>query len=439
MTTSATALEPLVDALVGEPLDVLSVTELQAAMVTVAPLVGRLEGWMRAAAVQLQTLTGGELPTDDGGKRSVAGWVAQVRHDTAAGAGRDLRTASASRRVLPAVVDAVLDGVLTPAQAEALARLIGHIDDASLSEAQHQLVAVATERDPAELGAWVRHQVATHCEPALERETGTARARRYLQTRREPDGSLRGSFLLAGEDSEVLLTVLEPLARRDALSDDRTAGQRRADALIEVCEQVVRHGELPDAGGLRPQLSYVLPADWAAGRDAEARCTDCGPRCEQHQPVSFADTVAASLPGVTGVPAEQTCATAAWTGPQTRARIETVLCDARITRVLLSPAGQVVGLDSLSGEVTRAQRRALIPRDHGCVARGCTRPPAFCDAHHLRHREDGGETCLDNLVLLCRRHHLLWHQGRLQLRDLHVPWLTATAQSGAGPPDEAAA
>ena len=34
--------------------------------------------------------------------------------------------------------------------------------------------------------------------------------------------------------------------------------------LVEVCEQALRHGDLPDAGGHRPQLSYVLPADWAA-------------------------------------------------------------------------------------------------------------------------------------------------------------------------------
>jgi hypothetical protein len=38
-------------------------------------------------------------------------------------------------------------------------------------------------------------------------------------------------------------------------------------------------------------------------------------------------------------------------------------------------------------------------------------------------------------VLLCRRHHVLWHQGRVQLRDLHVPWLIGPTGSGADPPD----
>ncbi|MCW2678712.1 MAG: putative endonuclease, partial [Frankiales bacterium] len=77
--------------------------------------------------------------------------------------------------------------------------------------------------------------------------------------------------------------------------------------------------------------------------------------------------------------------------------------------------------------VTKAQRRALAARDLGCAAIGCTRPPAMCDAHHLQARADGGPSTLHNLVLLCRRHHVLWHLGKLTLDDLHVPWQTRLA------------
>ena len=131
-----------------------------------------------------------------------------------------------------------------------------------------------------------------------------------------------------------------------------------------------------------------------------------------------------------GAPAEHACAVAAWTGPQTRARIETALCDARITRVLLDSTGQVTGLEKLSDSVTTAQRRALAARDGGCAARGCTRPPASCDAHHLVHRADGGQTSMHNLVLLCRRHHVLWHLGKITLRDLYVPWRADATSTG---------
>jgi hypothetical protein len=55
-------------------------------------------------------------------------------------------------------------------------------------------------------------------------------------------------------------------------------------------------------------------------------------------------------------------------------------------------------------------QRALRSRDHGCRFPGCTHD-RFIDAHHIRHWANGGETSLDNLVLLCRRHHRLVHEG----------------------------
>ena len=55
-------------------------------------------------------------------------------------------------------------------------------------------------------------------------------------------------------------------------------------------------------------------------------------------------------------------------------------------------------------------RRALKARDGGCRFPGCT-SHKFCDGHHIKHWSDGGETSLDNLVLLCRYHHRLVHEG----------------------------
>lgn len=63
-----------------------------------------------------------------------------------------------------------------------------------------------------------------------------------------------------------------------------------------------------------------------------------------------------------------------------------------------------------------------------------TRLPAMCDAHHRTARADGGATTLDNLVLLCRRHHVLWHLGKLKIGDLHIPLLK---RATTGPPGQA--
>ena len=57
-----------------------------------------------------------------------------------------------------------------------------------------------------------------------------------------------------------------------------------------------------------------------------------------------------------------------------------------------------------------ALRRALHARDRGCRFPGCENL-RFLDAHHVQHWAKGGETTADNLVLLCRRHHRLVHEG----------------------------
>ncbi len=50
-------------------------------------------------------------------------------------------------------------------------------------------------------------------------------------------------------------------------------------------------------------------------------------------------------------------------------------------------------------------RRAVLLRDRKCAWPKCGRPAVYCDVHHLRHKEDGGETSVDNLVLVCQFHH----------------------------------
>jgi hypothetical protein len=392
-----------------QPLDALDQVGLQERAVLARALAGQLLGCADQALGELDARGQGRVVTDPGSDgpaqlESVHGWWRDAVVLTGQQAGRDLRRAQFLRE-LPLLGRAVLDGTLAPAQAAVLGRLAGAIPDQALRDSQTQLIAVAAPLNTDALNRFVTHLIATHCEPALDAEQGAAHARRYLQVRREQDGSVRGSFVLASEDAEVVLTVLEPLARRQGMADVRSAGQRRADALVEVFGAAAAWMDLPHAGGQRPQVSYVVTAEWCAGE----------------QPPSLPERLASA--GLHPAALSRFAADSAWTGPQTRARVESALCDARIGRLLLDSRGRVVSLEALTDGITPAQRRAVSIRDRSCVAKGCTRPPAFCDVHHLEHREHGGATSVANLALLCRRHHVLWHRGVVGLHDLHLPWL----------------
>jgi hypothetical protein len=59
-------------------------------------------------------------------------------------------------------------------------------------------------------------------------------------------------------------------------------------------------------------------------------------------------------------------------------------------------------------------KRALAARDRRCQFPGCHHTQ-YLDAHHIKHWCDGGETNVDNLLLLCSHHHTLMHEGGFKL------------------------
>ena len=76
-------------------------------------------------------------------------------------------------------------------------------------------------------------------------------------------------------------------------------------------------------------------------------------------------------------------------------------------------------------------RRAVLLRDRACAWPRCGRPAVHCDVHHLRHKQDGGETSLANCLLLCQFHHdVCVHRNGWQL-TLH-PDGTTEARSPDG-------
>jgi hypothetical protein len=102
--------------------------------------------------------------------------------------------------------------------------------------------------------------------------------------------------------------------------------------------------------------------------------------------------------------------------PLPAASLPTFLCDPVLYAALLDSLGLPVDMGRAVRSPSPAQRRALVLRDGGCAFPGCDCPAAWADAHHILEWDaDDGPSDLDNLLLLCRRHHRVAHRKGWQV------------------------
>ena len=88
-----------------------------------------------------------------------------------------------------------------------------------------------------------------------------------------------------------------------------------------------------------------------------------------------------------------------------------IACDADLAEFVPDAHGNLLNYERRRRIVPARLMRALKLRDHDrCRFPGCPHQ-RYVEAHHIRHWIDGGETRLDNLVLLCSAHHRLLHHG----------------------------
>jgi hypothetical protein len=334
------------------------------------------------------------------GHRTTAAWLrADLLLDPAPAAELADRAAALNRH--PAVEQAMVHGRVDARQAAVIAAAVAAIpadleDVVALSEspagesgasvdaravseqAESALLDMAT-RFPAYILRRLGDRILSHVAPeiaeegdeaALRRQEARAHARRHFTLSLPEDGVVRVSGLLGVEEAAVVQAALHPLCA-PIPGDDRNAGQRRADALIDICRLALRTTELPDHGGEPPQVTVTVPFD----------------------------PLTAALGTAVLDSSDRLSAAAA----------RRIACDARILPLVLGGAGQVLDAGRTRRLATGSLRRALVARDRGCAFPDCDRPARWCDAHHLTSWLSGGGTDLGNLVLLCRHHHRLIH------------------------------
>jgi Domain of unknown function (DUF222) len=116
--------------------------------------------------------------------------------------------------------------------------------------------------------------------------------------------------------------------------------------------------------------------------------------------------------------------------PVPPATIRRLICNGRITPVIVDTNGVPLDLGRTVRTANRAQRRALRAMYTRCGFAGCDTEFNRCEIHHIWPWELGGPTDLHDLLPLCSRHHHVVHEGGWTLHLAPDRTLTITQPDG---------
>jgi 5-methylcytosine-specific restriction protein A len=307
--------------------------------------------------------------------------------------------------VLPGTATVFAAGEISLRHTEVIAAVLGTRAAARLAPgtwaaAEQTLADAATAYTPGELHTWGARMIERLDQdgPAPDdRPDPEINELRLVRHRHRPGGKLAGRFHDAAL-FDAIAAVLDAKAAPRSSDETREPAQRAAEALAEVCGYALEHGPtalVPDTGGRRPQLVVTIPLE-ELERRARAAMLEFG-------------------------------------GQLSAESLRMLACDAAVIPVVLDGAGQPLDVGRATRTIPDGLRRAVTARDRGCAHPGCDRPPSWCECHHLVPWEQGGQTTLDNLVMLCRPHHRLIHHGGWTVRMPHgLPEFTPPAWIDAG-------
>jgi hypothetical protein len=258
---------------------------------------------------------------------------------------------------LPLVSDAFRSGRLSYSKVRAITRIANAENEALLIEMGLSATAAQIEKIVRKYRQVERLEAA---DAAM-----AVHANRSLTVYWAEDGSLVLNGRLTPEQGAVLVEALEWVEVETPFDEPSSA--RRADALMARIE----------GRGQPVQVTVHVSAETLSAEGSIDR--EDPPRIEDG-PVLAPDTV------------------------------RRLACDSAVVPILEAGNGEPLSIGRRTRVISPALRRALQRRDGGCAFPGCTNT-RYVDAHHIQHWADGGETSLGNLVLLCRHHHRLIHEG----------------------------
>ncbi|MGQ0837826.1 DUF222 domain-containing protein [Actinokineospora sp.] len=276
-----------------------------------------------------------------------------------------------------ALLDGVIDGEHIDIIGKAMHEIPHWVDAPARAEFESALAESARAANPTELRARADRMLAVLDQDGPEPDdTVRPKPHNTLSWQRKRDGRVHGRFELGPGDGAAFDTLMHAMAcpRPD---DPRGQAERNGDALAEVCALALADPSLPTEAGDRVHLH--LTADIETLRTGVGHATlDSG--------------VALSA-----------------------AEVRVLACDSAVIPYVLDGGSRPLDVGRLRYTIPTHLRRALILRDKGCAFPHCDRRPRSCHGHHVRHWANGGPTSLDNLVLVCARHHRLVHNSDWQV------------------------
>ena len=300
-----------------------------------------------------------------------------------------------------------------------------------------RLIAVACCATAAQVERLVRgwRQADREAQPDAEQ---VRLARRTLSTRVDEDGMVVLRARLTPEVGAVVLRALEAALEQvpAAAEDEASSAQRRADALGLVAESALAGGLDPGSTGDRFQVTVHVEAEGLSCREVAAVPRHVSAEIAPGNEAAIAPA-AASLDGVADqvpiehaddLPGTEATHDLAMPGPDAgqavieqaggihvgKAAARRVACDAGLVELRHAADGEVLDVGRRTRTIPTALRRALQSRDRSqCQFPGCS--SRHCDAHHVVHWADGGETQLSDLVSVCRFHHRAVHEEGFQV------------------------
>jgi Domain of unknown function (DUF222) len=277
-------------------------------------------------------------------------------------------------RHLPAVDDAFAAGEISQTHVAVIARTARQIGVEHIAASQDTLLSVATTGSPERLRVATQHLRYCIDPDAVDRDAVKAYEKRELSVAPTIWGMVAIQGMLDPTSGATVLAALDALTPPPRDTDSRTAGQRRADALTELCRRALDAGTLPQVNGEKPHVLVTVPYETLAQQVSD-------------QPASLT-----------------------WVGPISATDARMLACDCAIIPAVLGSAGEVLDIGRKTRVWPTAIRRAIELRDKTCRYVDCDVPAQHCDIHHKVHWAHGGSTSYHGGVLACRTHHTQAHR-----------------------------